>query len=82
MLWSPPVVHAGTKCNECKKMPIRGIRYKSLLRENVDLCETCESRQVHHNQIFAKLKFRTNALDLLTRSDMVRRKDSISISMG
>jgi len=36
------VVHKGVVCDVCEMNPIRGIRYKSTLRPNYDLCENCE----------------------------------------
>jgi len=36
------VIHQGITCDACKVSPIKGIRYKSLIKEDYDLCEKCE----------------------------------------
>jgi hypothetical protein len=38
------VVHDGVTCDECGMSPIIGIRYKCTLRDNFDLCSTCEQK--------------------------------------
>jgi len=35
-------VHHGIVCDGCDASPIVGVRYKSVLRSNFDLCENCE----------------------------------------
>ena len=50
-------VHEGVFCNGCpERKPIRGIRYKSTIKQNFDLCAPCEERQGHDH---AMLKIRT-----------------------
>jgi len=36
------VVHRGVVCDGCEMSPIVGVRYKSVLRADYDLCEECE----------------------------------------
>lgn len=36
------VIHHGVACDGCGSFPIVGVRYKSLVRLNYDLCESCE----------------------------------------
>ena len=38
-------VHEGVTCRKCKVSPIVGPRFKCTVRENFDLCETCEASQ-------------------------------------
>eukprot|EP00252_Welwitschia_mirabilis_P012674 TRINITY_DN27_c0_g1_i1.p1 TRINITY_DN27_c0_g1~~TRINITY_DN27_c0_g1_i1.p1 ORF type:complete len:836 (-),score=120.23 TRINITY_DN27_c0_g1_i1:178-2451(-) len=38
-----PGVHIGVTCDSCGMIPIVGSRYKSLSKENHDLCQTCFS---------------------------------------
>mmetsp|Transcript_10101 Transcript_10101/g.9052 ORF Transcript_10101/g.9052 Transcript_10101/m.9052 type:complete len:529 (-) Transcript_10101:103-1689(-) len=35
-------IHRGVTCDECGLSPIKGIRYKCVVRENYDICEHCE----------------------------------------
>lgn len=44
--FSGPVVHDGVTCDECKRNPIVGIRYKCTGREDFDLCGECEASKV------------------------------------
>ena len=37
-------VHTHVTCDECGLSPIVGVRYKCSVREDYDLCETCESQ--------------------------------------
>ena len=51
------VVHEGVFCNGCPdKKAIRGIRYKSTIKKNFDMCAPCEERQGDDD---AMLKIRT-----------------------
>ena len=36
------VVHHGVACDGCNQDPLTGIRYKCSVRDNYDLCDTCE----------------------------------------
>lgn len=38
-------IHRGIICDECGMNPIRGIRYKCTVRNDFDLCETCEAKK-------------------------------------
>ncbi|KAL8693566.1 MAG: hypothetical protein Q9224_003729, partial [Gallowayella concinna] len=50
-------VHRGVNCNSCNAMPIRGIRYRCTNCHDYDLCEQCESLQVHEKtHIFYKIR--------------------------
>lgn len=50
-------VHRGVTCNSCNTMPIRGIRYRCANCIGFDLCETCESMEVHHKtHLFYKIR--------------------------
>ena len=50
-------VHRGISCNSCNTMPIRGIRYRCANCADVDLCEACESMQVHpKTHLFYKVR--------------------------
>lgn len=44
---SAQVIHDGVSCDSCRMQPILGVRYKCQVCHNFDLCETCESNQVH-----------------------------------
>merc|ERR1712032_1230494 len=45
-------VHHGIICDVCKVSPIKGIRFKSLIKEDYDLCEKCEkTNNVDHPMI-------------------------------
>ncbi|KAI4272081.1 MAG: hypothetical protein LQ337_005558 [Flavoplaca oasis] len=50
-------VHRGVNCNSCNAMPIRGIRYRCSNCPDYDLCEQCESMQIHDKtHIFYKVR--------------------------
>ncbi|KAL8807554.1 MAG: hypothetical protein Q9223_004299 [Gallowayella weberi] len=50
-------VHRGVNCNSCNAMPIRGIRYRCTNCHDYDLCEQCESLQVHEKtHLFYKIR--------------------------
>jgi len=44
---STVTVHHGVSCDNCNKSPITGARFKCKLCPNFDLCEECESKDVH-----------------------------------
>jgi len=60
----PAVIHRGITCDGCDMSPIVGVRYKSVLRANFDLCEKCE---VNHdpNDPLIKIKVPMDQMDLL-----------------
>ncbi|KAL2632655.1 hypothetical protein R1flu_004134 [Riccia fluitans] len=37
-------VHYGVSCDGCQKSPITGVRYKSTVKENYDLCSSCHAK--------------------------------------
>jgi Ca2+-binding EF-hand superfamily protein len=39
------MVHANIRCDECNANPITGIRYKCTVRQDYDLCATCEAKK-------------------------------------
>ncbi|KAI4250172.1 MAG: hypothetical protein L6R40_000344 [Gallowayella cf. fulva] len=50
-------VHRGVNCDSCNAMPIRGIRYRCNNCHDYDLCEQCESLQVHDKtHLFTKIR--------------------------
>lgn len=59
-----PVIHRGITCDGCDMSPIVGVRYKSVLRGNYDLCENCE---VNHdpNDPLIKIKVPMDQMDML-----------------
>ena len=42
-------IHYGIICNNCNKNPIQGIRYKCLICDNYNLCESCEELNSENN---------------------------------
>lgn len=52
--------HRGVSCNSCGVMPIRGIRYRCSNCTDYDLCESCETLQVHpRTHLFYKVRIPT-----------------------
>ena len=50
-------IHRGIECNGCGVCPIHGIRYHCANCFDYDLCETCESQQVHtKSHVFYKVR--------------------------
>ena len=50
------VIHFGVTCDQCKKYPIVGIRYKCAVCPNFDYCEECEKKfAAKHNHAFYKI---------------------------
>lgn len=60
----PKVVHRGVVCDGCEMDPIVGVRYKSTLRSNYDLCEECEKKH-DENDPLLKIKKPIGEIDLL-----------------
>ncbi|PVV05387.1 hypothetical protein BB560_000110 [Smittium megazygosporum] len=58
------LVHSGVACDQCQESPIKGVRYKCTQCPNFDLCEFCESRNVHSEHVFLKIKIPTSTLFL------------------
>lgn len=51
------VVHVGVTCDECGVSPIKGNRFKCTVRDNFDLCETCEKSKVQPFAMVSNLRF-------------------------
>jgi hypothetical protein len=49
------VIHRNIECNQCKVLPIIGIRYKCSSCNNYNLCEKCEINSKHEH-LFLKCK--------------------------
>jgi len=49
-------VHCGVTCDKCDKSPIIGARYKSLEREDYDLCDSCYSHPERMPEQFVRVK--------------------------
>ncbi|DAZ93761.1 TPA: hypothetical protein N0F65_000604 [Lagenidium giganteum] len=41
--WTAPIVHPFVACDGCEASPIVGVRYKSAVTRDFDLCESCEA---------------------------------------
>ncbi|KAL8655510.1 MAG: hypothetical protein Q9226_003021, partial [Calogaya cf. arnoldii] len=53
-------VHRGVNCNGCNAMPIRGIRFRCSNCPDFDLCEQCDSMQIHDKtHIFERIRIPT-----------------------
>jgi hypothetical protein len=50
------VIHRGITCDGCGVRPVKGIRYKCSECPDYDLCQACESKDVHNHHIFLKVK--------------------------
>jgi len=51
------VVHTGVKCSQCGQNPIRGVRYKCNVCEDLNYCEKCEDEYGDkHQHPFLKIK--------------------------
>ena len=50
------IIHFGVACDQCKKFPIVGVRYKCAVCPNFDFCEDCEKKFAdQHNHAFYKI---------------------------
>ena len=47
--------HTTVQCDECKQQAITGYRYKSVTRDNFDLCEKCANSAKYSNEAFLRL---------------------------
>jgi hypothetical protein len=57
------VTHRGITCDGCGMSPIVGVRYKSVLRADYDLCENCEEE---HDPKDPLIKIKTPEVPMLT----------------
>lgn len=57
-------IHKGITCDGCNVCPIIGIRYKSVLRPDFDLCEDCEKKHDPNDPVI-KMKRPIQNLELL-----------------
>ena len=58
------LVHEGVKCDACAAVPLRGIRFKSLLRSNFDLCRECYNNRKSENnsELFVAIRSSISSL--------------------
>jgi len=49
-------IHEKIACSSCSFNPIVGIRYKCTVCQNYDLCDYCETRNVHSEHIMLKIR--------------------------
>ncbi|KAF2148729.1 hypothetical protein K461DRAFT_246812 [Myriangium duriaei CBS 260.36] len=50
-------IHRGTRCDNCGKLPITGVRWHCINCPDFDLCSTCEASNTHpKTHIFAKIQ--------------------------
>ena len=62
-------VHGSVTCDGCKTYPIKGKRFKCLECHDYDLCETCESKNLHtHPMIRISKKGNNRAFHILNKT--------------
>jgi len=66
------VVHRGVICDGCNMSPIVGVRYKSTLRADYDLCEECEKTHDPKDPLI-KIKTPLDEMDVLPGLGEFRR---------
>jgi len=66
------VVHRGITCDGCDMCPIVGVRYKSVLRADFDLCENCEKDHDPKDPLI-KIKTPVEDMELLPGLSEFRR---------
>jgi len=66
------VVHRGVVCDGCEMSPIVGVRYKSVLRPDYDLCENCEKTHDPADPLI-KIKTPLDQMDTLPGLSEFRR---------
>lgn len=66
---APKEVHCNVTCDNCQAKDITGKRFKCLVCNNFDICETCESKDAHnqHPMIRCSIKEDTYVLAKLGR---------------
>lgn len=65
-------VHRGIVCDSCEMSPIVGVRYKSVLRADFDLCENCEKEHDPKDPLI-KIKTPVEDMELLPGLSEFRR---------
>ena len=55
--WSSSVVHLNIVCDHCRVNPIRGIRYKSVIAEDFDLCSKCVDLSEYQFHTFIRVSY-------------------------
>jgi len=77
VLPSGKAVHPHVTCDGCSQSPITGIRYKCNVRNDFDLCESCESKMVQpHSMIKIYNAEQTPAAIFVTTNDGERSFDN------
>jgi hypothetical protein len=51
------VSHDSVACDECRQSPLIGNRYKSLINEDFDLCETCSKLDKYRFHTFIQIRY-------------------------
>ena len=49
-------IHENVICDGCGANPIVGIRYKSSVLNDYDICQTCEKNGVHNDKPLLKIR--------------------------
>lgn len=68
-------VHSGIICCECGANPIIGVRFKSLIEKNYDICERCEAIS-DKNHVF--IKFRQPQSTIIKETDIEQHWEEYS----
>ena len=55
-LFKREAVHFGVNCDEREMSPIRGIRFKSVSRDDFSLCKTCVKNEAHIKDTYRKIE--------------------------
>lgn len=69
---TPKPAHRGITCDGCNMSPIVGVRYKSVLRADYDLCEECEKEHDPKDPLI-KIKTPIQEMDVLPGLSEFRR---------
>ena len=66
------VIHEGFKCSKCGTNPIRGIRFRCMVCQDLNLCEICEINDDHSNN-HAMIKIRRPECDTQVKEEIVKK---------